>query len=55
MDLTSPEDKNALYRRLRLKVLALPGGGVEISGLLGVGEDGSTTITTSTPGMPQPR
>lgn len=54
MNLISPEQKNALYRRLRLKVSALPGGGVEITGLLGVGEDGSLTITTSTPGTPLP-
>jgi site-specific DNA recombinase len=54
MDLTSPEEKNALYRRLQLKVLALPDGGVEITGLLRVGEDGSTTITTYCPDSPPP-
>jgi hypothetical protein len=55
MDLYTPEQKNALYRRLRLKVAALPDGGAEIMGLLDVDEFGgitlgSTSVTNSTPG-----
>jgi len=47
----SPEQRNALYRRLGLRVLALPEGGVEIEGIVELEKDCSTADTEYTPGI----
>jgi site-specific DNA recombinase len=50
----SPEQRNEIYRRLGIKVLALPDGGVEIEGIVELGKERSPTDTTYTAGT-QPR
>jgi hypothetical protein len=47
----SPEQRNALYRRLGLRILALPEGGVEIEGIVELEKDCSTADTEYTPGI----
>jgi hypothetical protein len=42
----SPEQRNEVYRRLGIKVVALPGGGVEIEGIVELGKARSPADTT---------
>jgi Recombinase zinc beta ribbon domain/Recombinase len=50
----SPEQRNDVYRRLGIKVLAMPDGGVEIEGIVELGKDRSPRDTTYTAGMRPP-
>jgi len=47
----TPEQRNEIYRRLGIKVVALPDGGVEIEEIVELGKERSTTDTTYTAGM----
>ena len=44
------QQRHDLYRRLGIRVFALPGGGVEIEGIVELEPDRSTKETTYTPG-----
>lgn len=47
----TPEQRNEVYRRLGIKVVALPDGGVTIEGIVELGKARSPAVTTYTAGM----
>ncbi len=49
----TPEQRNEVYRRLGIKVVALPDGGVEIEGIVELGKERSPTDTNYTAGTRQ--